>query len=129
MYAVATCHGLHQFAVNVYQRDGETVVLHLAAHLKLLTSQSTLHGLIPVAHILLVIGVGQRQHGITVLHLPELCLQVTTHTLGRRVGVGHLWVARLQVLQLVHQLIEVVVTDAGLVLHVIPVVMLMQLTS
>ena len=60
-------------------------------------------------------------------YLTELRLQVAAHALRRRVGVGHLRMAGFQVLQLVHQLVEVVVADTRLVQHVIPVVMLMQL--
>ena len=61
------------------------------------------------------------------LHLPELRLQVAAHTLCRRVGVVHLGMTLLQLLQLVHQLVEVIVADNGLVLDVVSVVMLVQL--
>ena len=58
---------------------------HLAAHLKILATQSALHALIPVAHVLLVISVSQREHGILVHHLLKLAVQVASHTLRRRV--------------------------------------------
>ena len=61
-------------------------------------------------------------------YLTELRLQVAAHALRRRVGVGHLRMAGFQVLQLMHQLVEVVVADARLVQHIVPVVVLMQFT-
>ena len=127
LHTVATGNSLGEATIDVGERDTETVVLHLAAHLEILASQSLLHGVVPVAHVLLRIGVGQRQHGVLVRHLTELRLQVATHALRRRIGIGHLGMAGFQVLQFVHQLVEVIVADTRLVQHVIPVVVLMQL--
>lgn len=62
-------------------------------------------------------------------HLAELRLQVAAYALGRRIGVCHLRMAGLQILQFVHQLVEIVVADLGLVQHIILIVMLMQLAS
>ena len=61
--------------------------------------------------------------------LSELGLQVAAHALCGRVGVVELGVARLQVLQLVHQQVEVVVADGGLVLYVVVVIMFVQLAA
>ena len=61
------------------------------------------------------------------LYLPELLVQVTAHTLGWRVGVGHLRMTGFQILQLVHHEVEFLVADGRLIQHVITVVMLVQL--
>ena len=59
MHAVTSCHRLSQSSVNIGQRDRQTIVFHLAAHLEVLAGQTFLHALIPVGHILFVIGVGE----------------------------------------------------------------------
>ena len=82
MHTVATGHSLRQLSVNISQRDRESVVLHFTAHLEILTGEALLHALVPVGHILLVVGVGQREHGVLMFYLPELCVQVAAHALG-----------------------------------------------
>ena len=62
-------------------------------------------------------------------HLRELRVQVAAHALGRRVGICHLRMSGLQVLQLVHQEVEVLIADGRLVQHVITVVMFVKLLS
>ena len=62
-------------------------------------------------------------------HLPKLCGDVAAHTLGGRVGVVELWMARLQLLQLLHEEVELLVVNDGLVQYVVAVVVLVQLAS
>ena len=81
MHTITTRNSLRETTINIGERDTEAIVLHFAAHLKVLTSQSLLHAVVPVAYVLFAIGIGQRQHGIFVSHLPELRLQVATHAL------------------------------------------------
>ena len=81
MNTIATCHGLRQFTIDVGQRDRQTVVFHLAAYFEILAGQTFFHTLVPVGHVLLVVGVGQREHGIFVLHLTEFLVQVAAHAL------------------------------------------------
>ena len=73
---------------------------------------------------MLAVGVREREHGVFVGHLPELLVQVAAHTLSGTVGVGHLGMAGLKVLQLVHQEVEFLIRDRRLVLNVIAMVML-----
>ena len=61
--------------------------------------------------------------------LCELLVQVTTHALGRGVGVCHLRMFRLQVLQLMHEEVEVLIADGGLVQHIITVIMFVKLLA
>ena len=127
--AIAARDGLGQPAVDIGQRDAQSVVLHLAAHLERFAGKSLTDSIVPLAHVLFAIGVGQRQHGIAMLHLPEASLEVAAHTLGRRVGIVELRMACLQVLQLVHQEVEILVANCGLVEHVVAVVVLVQLAA
>ena len=60
-------------------------------------------------------------------HLLELCIEVTAYALCWRVGVVHLWMSRLQVLQLMHQEVEVLIADGGLVQYVVTVIMFVKL--
>ena len=62
-------------------------------------------------------------------HLCELRIQVTAHALGRRVGIRHLRMSGLQVLQLVHEEVEVLIADGGLVQHIITVIMFVKLLA
>ena len=59
-------------------------------------------------------------------HLAEFFIQVAAHPLGRGVGVCHLGMLRLQVLQLMHQEVEFLIADGRLVQHVVTVVVLVQ---
>ena len=61
------------------------------------------------------------------LHLPELLIQVAAHALGRGVLVCHLRMFRLQILQLVHHEVELLIAYRRLVQHVVLVIMLVQL--
>ena len=81
MHTVATCHSLRELTIHVGQRDRQSVVFHLAAHLEILACQAFLHTLVPVGHILFVVGIGQREHRVFVLHLREFSIQVAAYTL------------------------------------------------
>ena len=59
-------------------------------------------------------------------YLTKLRIQITTHSLGGRVGIGHLRVLSLQILQFVHEEVELLIAYRGLVQDIISVVMLMQ---
>lgn len=98
MHAVASCDGLCQPSVNVGEGDGETVVLHLAAYLEGFAGETTLDAVVPLTHLLFRVGVGQREHGVTMRYLTEARLQVAAYALGGRVGVVELGVACLEVL-------------------------------
>ena len=98
VHAVTPGHGLGEPSVHVGEGNRQPVVLHLTAHLEVLARQSLPDALVPVSHVLLIVGVGQREHRVFMLYLSELGIQVAAHTLGRRVGVCHLGVLRFQVL-------------------------------
>ena len=86
-HTVTTGNGLYQTAVLIGQRDRQSVVLQFTTHLEGLTIEPALHTLVPDSHILLIVGIGQRQHRIAVLHLSELLVQIAADTLSRRVGI------------------------------------------
>ena len=48
---------------------------------------------------------------------------------GRRVGIVELGMGRLQLLQLAQQGVELIVSDQRIVQHVVPVIMLVDLSS
>ena len=123
---ITACHGSHQPSVFVDERDAQPVVFQLAAHLKLLACQAFADALIPVGHLCLAVCVAQREHRVVVFHLLKFLIDVAAYALCGRVGVGHLGVSGLQVLQLAHQLVELVVADAGLVQYVVAAVVFVQ---
>ena len=126
LHTIATGDATHQLAVNIGKRNGKSVILHLAAHLKILATQSALHALIPVAHVLLVISVSQREHGILVHHLLKLAVQVASHTLRRRVWIRHLRMSSLKVLKFAHESIKVEIGNIRTVEHIILIIVFMQ---
>ena len=86
-HSVAARNATNKATILVGKRYRQSVVLHLAAHFKIFAFESTLHRLIPVLHILLVVGISQREHRILVLYLSEALCQIAAHTLRRRIGV------------------------------------------
>ena len=98
IHTVTSCHRLRQTAINVGERDAQTVVFHLTAYLEILACQTFPDRFVPVAHILLTVGIGQREHRIAMGHLTELGIQVAAHTLRGRIGIIHVRMTGLQVL-------------------------------
>ena len=126
MHAVAARHATHESAVNVGERNGQSVVLHFATHLKGFAIESAAHAVVPCSHILLIIGIGKREHGILVRHLRKLLIQVAAHALCRRVGIVQFWVTGFKLLKFVHKPVELHIGDFRLVEHIILVIVLMQ---
>ena len=62
-------------------------------------------------------------------HLCELRIQITAHALGRGVGIRHLGMLCLQILQLMHEEVEVLIADGGLVQYIIAVIMFVKLLA
>ena len=97
--AIATGHGTHQSALLIGERNGKAVVFHLATDVKRL-AMKPLHDtvVIEILHLLPVIGIGQREHGVFVRHLDKLLVQVATHSLRGRIGIIHVGMLGLKVL-------------------------------
>ena len=129
LHPVAARHGLHQPPADVGKADGQPVVLQLAAHLERLAAKPAAYRLVPLGHVLSVVGVGQREHRVAVGHLAELLADVTAHALRWRRGVGHFGVACLEGLQLAHHRVKLLVADCRLAEHVVIVVMFVQLLA
>ena len=129
MHSVATCNATHQLAVDIGKGYRQAVVLHLAAHLKLLSVQSTANRVVPVGHVLLVVCIGKRQHRILVCHLCKVLVKVAAHTQCWRVGIVHFGMTGLKVLKLVHKEVEILVGYIRLIKNIILVIMLMQRLS
>ena len=126
---IATSHSANKLAIDIGERYRKSVVLHLTTHLEVLALKTTPNRIIPISHILLVVGIGKREHRILVGHLGEVLVQVAANTLGRRIGVCHLGMAGFQILKLVHQEVELLVGYSRLVKHIILIVVLMQLLT
>ena len=59
-------------------------------------------------------------------HLSEILAQITPYTHRRRVRILIFRMKGLQILQLIHQMIELLVADLGSIQHVIVIVMAVQ---
>lgn len=62
-------------------------------------------------------------------HLPEIAVEVASHAHGGRIVVCQLGTRRFELLQLVHEGIELAVGYFGLVLHIIQIIMAVQCGS
>ena len=127
LHAVAARDGAHEAPVLVVERDAQAVELQLAANLKRLAAQALADALVELAHLILVVGVGEREHRPLVSHGNELLREVAANALSGRIGVVELGVALLQVLQLAQQGVELLVGDGRSIQHVIVVVVAVQL--
>ena len=127
LHTVATGQGLHQFAVPVVQGDGKAVVLQFGTHLEGLAVKAVGDALVELAHLLQIVGICQGKHRAAVRHGAELVVQVAAHALGGGIGVRHIRILLLQVLQAVHHLVEFLVGDDGGIQHIIIIVMPVQL--
>ena len=115
----------HQFSLFVVERDTESVELHLAAQLEGFTVKSLLYPFVEVAHLLLVVGVGEGEHGALVRHRDKVVGKVAAHALRRAVGVMAFGMSGFQFLEPVHHLVKLLVADDRGVEYVVAVVMLM----
>ena len=117
-HAVAAGEGPEQLAVPVGQADGRTVELELTA-----VCERDFQGLggpfRELLHLADAVGIAQREHRILVRILRETRLEVAAHAARRGVRRGIFRIFTLQVLQLVHQLVVLVVRHRRRVLYVV----------
>ncbi|MNR01404.1 hypothetical protein D3C85_1172080 [compost metagenome] len=122
--------------VLVQQADRQAIELRLAAVLHLGTAaeqiaasqaEATPYAAIEGPQVLLLEGVAQAEHGHLVAHLAEGAEGFAADPLGRRVRGHQLRVLGLQGLQLAEQAVVLGVGHAGLVQHVVAVVVRIQL--
>ena len=118
-------------AVLVDQRDRKPVDLRLGheadvAHLDALAGQVALRAQHPGGHLLLVAGVGERQHRLQVADLLELVERLGAHPLRWRVGRAQLGALRLEVAQLVQEAVVLGVRDVRVVEDVVAVVVVLE---
>ena len=130
--AVAAGGSAHQDPVLVDERDREPVDLGLGdeadvAHLDSLARQIALAAHHPGCELLLVAGVGQRQHRLQVTDLVELVERLAPDSLGGRVRGEQLGVLRLEIAQLVQQSVVLDVRDLGVVEDVVAVAVVLEL--
>ena len=123
-HAVAAGGAALEDAVAVDQRDGEAVDLGLGDVAdgrigKPVGFEQAPVAAVPGEQLVVVAGVGQREHGLQVAPLGELLERLTADALGRRVGRAQLGVLALELLKLVQQGIVVGVADLGLVENVV----------
>ena len=129
---VAAGRAAGQHAVLVGQGDRQAVDLRLGRVAELGAVdveplEVVAHPRLPGAQLLLVAGVGQREHLLGVLDLLEAVERRRADALGGRVGRAQLRVLGLDVAQLVEQRVVLVVADQRVVEDVVPVVVPRQL--
>ena len=124
--AVAPGGAAHEHAVAVEQRDRQPVDLRLGDQLERLVADPPLHTFRPLPELLLVAGVGQREHGLQVLHRREPARGRGAHAVGGRVRRDQRRIVSLELLQLAHQLVVLGIRHARVVEHVVAVVGVVQ---
>ena len=132
--AVAAGGAADEHAVLVGERDRQAVDLRLGRVAELGGAdveplQVVADAGLPGAQLLLVAGVGEREHRLGVLDLREALQRRRPDPLGRRVGRAQLRVLGLDRAQLVEQRVVFVVADLGVVEDVVAVVVAAQLAG
>ena len=122
--AIAARGRLHQQAIAVQHADGQAVELRLRVVVHDRLAGQLAHPAVEIAHLAVVEGIGQRQHGHGVRHLCKRGRRRAADALARRVGRHQRRVLRLQRQQLAHQTVVLGVRDARRVQHVVAVVVL-----
>ena len=131
---VAARSAAHEDAIAIGERDGQAVDLglgdererHVAEPVRL---QQPAVAPVPGEQLLLVAGIGQREHGLHVAHLLELLQRLTAHTLCGRIGRAQLRETLLELLQLGEQAVVVGIADLRLVEHVVQLSMVLDLAA
>ncbi|MCY1427333.1 hypothetical protein D9M71_431740 [compost metagenome] len=122
--------------VAVQQADGQAIELGLAAvvHRRAVTEQIACrqvqafdHAPVELAQVVFLEGVAQAQHRHFVTHLTESRQGRTADTLGRRISGHQLRMFDFQSFEFVEQTVVFGVRNAGLVEHVVAVVVLIEL--
>ena len=132
--AVAAGGAADQDAVLVGERDRQAVDLRLGRVAELRGGdvealEVVADARLPGAQLLLVAGVGEREHRLGVLDLLEAVQRRRADPLGRRVGAAQLRVVGLDRAQLVEQRVVGVVVDLGVVEDVVAVVVVLELAA
>ena len=123
--AVATGHGTDEHTFFILQADAQSVKLQFAAKLHLFVN-GLLDAADEVCNLFAAIGIGQREHGITMLDALKLFGDAASHALGRR-SRGEVFRKRFfQPRQLLEFHVELVVADGRLGEDVIIIVVLLQ---
>ena len=132
--AVAARSAADERAVLVDERDREPVDLWLGhevhlAHLDALTREIALRAEHPCGELVLVAGVGERQHRLQMPDLVELVERLTADALGGRVRREQIGMVPLEVTQLVQQRVVLDVGDLGVVEDVVAVSVVLELLA
>ena len=123
--AVAARGCAHERSVLVGERDAAAVDLQLAYQLGK-ASERLFHAVHPRFELVEVHGVVDGVHAPLVLHGRKLIAHRPADALRGRIGVGELWMLRLELAQLAHERVEGAVRDLGRVLHVVQVRMVLD---
>jgi hypothetical protein len=115
-----------KLAALVNQCDREAVHLQLGDKLEVRLVEQARDALVPGEQLVLGEDVAQAEQRLGVLDHPEGLDRRRAHPLGRRVRRRQTGVVRLELGQLPHQHVVVVVADLGAVQHVVAVVMVVD---
>ena len=117
--AVATRDAALELALVISHRERHAIELQLAHVIDFAAPGKIVNPALPCAKLLLVISVVERQHGRGVADFPESFARLAADALRGRVGSDQLRMLGLEILQLLHQLVEFEVADLRLVEDVI----------
>ena len=127
--AIASRHSPRQASVFIVKADAQTVELQFATDLKRCPHQTIAHPFPEISHLLSVVSIAQRKHWSGMHNRLELIVEVAAHPLSGAVCIEKFRMFCFEVLQFVHQEIELLIGNHRTVLHIVAVVMLVQLIA
>ncbi len=108
------------------EADAESIELQLATYLERRSHQPLAHPLPEICHLIAIVGVAQTEHRPCVNDRLKLIVEVTAYPLRRTVRIEQFRMLGFEVLQFMHQEVELLVGNDRSILHIIAVVMLVQ---
>ena len=111
------------------QRHGKPVELQLADILDVLLSGQLVDTPLPVAQLLLVVGVVEREHGRRVWNFEKSFARLAADTLRGGIRRDQLGMGGLELLQFLHQPVEFGVADLGIVENVVAILVIANLVA
>src|SRR5690349_5325617 len=108
-------------AIPVCEGHRHSIELQLAYVINLLLACKVADPTVPIAQLIFVIGVIQREHRAGMLYLCKALFRLASYALGGRVRCYQLRMRSLKLLELDHEQIELWIADLRIVKHVVAV--------